>query len=117
MTMSTTNSPILYELRGTIPRHNIGGYIDVPLQLDSLAIRIVRAYEKTKVLTMHSTLESGYQHHLMVLFLELHEHRKLWQSAYLMAMKYKLEVLIQETSLFLEQTDLENFKMSMRNFR
>jgi hypothetical protein len=117
MKTTATNSEVLFELRGTVPRSTRSGYIEVPLVLDNIALRVVQSYEKTKTLRGHSTLERGCQHHLMRLFMEIHIHQAHWQSAFLMGLKHKLEALIQETSQFLAQEDMEHFGLGLRTFR
>jgi hypothetical protein len=92
-------------------------HIKVPMELNDLAVRVVHAYESTKALRGHQTLERGAHHHLMMLFLEIDRHQSLWRSSYLMGMKHELEVLINETSLFLVQTDMNRFVTNMHNFK
>jgi hypothetical protein len=115
-TVSSNTSATLREIRRTIPVFQMK-YIKVPVELESLALRVGQAFDKTKALRGQQTLERGFHHHLMKLFLEIDGYQSLWQASSLVGMKYKLEQFINETSLYLQQTDLNRFGTNMHKYK
>jgi hypothetical protein len=114
MAMTASNSS---GLRESVPVTKEGEYINVPRKLDNLALRVLHVHRTMLALHGHQTLEKGFHEYLGALFRESHEYRVLWQSSYLMGLKYKVEEYIKEASLYLDQNDRACFERDLYIFK